>query len=437
MKKILIITYDWMPRNSIAVHRPYAWAKYWKEIGVDVTVLTSKKCSYDEPLDLKLNEIKGVQVIEVAYRNEKKIITGSSFIAGFKKALISFLKKNSGLFQKFLSKNYDIRDSWADSAIPIAINLHDMEKFDIIISTFGPRSCHFIAKEIKIKYPSVVWLADYRDMWSIRHNLDLSLRQKENEKKIELSTVNLADYVTTVSHPLAIELSAFLQKKVSVVYNGYDSEFDDFKSKIVNIHQMPKYKKTQINIVYTGIIYPGFRDPTPLFVAINNLIEQKKIRLGDVCVNFYGHRQLILKRIIDANKAASYAVIHGHVERKISLELQSKADLLLLLESGRSDAKGVVTGKIFEYMISGSPVLSLGSTKDSAIGELIKETGVGVVCGENVKEIESALLSSLEGKIELIYKPNLDAISTYSRKVQSLNFINCLLDKIEKDGVIV
>ena len=43
MKKILIISYDWTPRNSIGVHRPYSWAKYWSLNGYEVTVLTSKK----------------------------------------------------------------------------------------------------------------------------------------------------------------------------------------------------------------------------------------------------------------------------------------------------------------------------------------------------------------------------------------------------------
>lgn len=53
---------------------------------------------------------------------------------------------------------------------------------------------------------------------------------------------------------------------------------------------------------------------------------------------------------------------------------QQNADLLLLLESGEDAAKGVLTGKIFEYMISGKPVLSLGSKKDSAIGLMIEKT---------------------------------------------------------------
>lgn len=421
-----------MPRNSIAVHRPYAWAKYWKEIGCEVTVLTSEKCTYDEPLDLKLNIIEGVQVIEVPYRSNTLLSNHSNVIAKVKNCFISLLKNNLSLIKKTLRLNYDIRDSWAKSAIPIAVRTHNIKKFDIIVSTFGPRSCHIIGRELKINYPEVFWLADYRDMWSIRHNIDLNPYQIKKERRLELNTVNLADCITTVSPPLAIDLSIFLNKDVHVVYNGYDANLNNLKIKLCNNNKMSIQKRKNINIVYTGIIYPGLQDPTPLFIAINNLISQNKIGLADVCVNFYGHRQFSLQNIIDSNHASSYAAIHGHVDREIALGLQSNADLLLLLESGRPDAKGVVTGKIFEYMIAGNPILSLGSAKESTIGELIISTGVGVICEENIAEIESALLCVIDGKIESIYKPNFAEISLYHRREQSLKLIDTLLEKLNK-----
>ena len=40
--KITIITYSWPPRNSISVHRPYSWARYWSQQGHDITILTAK-----------------------------------------------------------------------------------------------------------------------------------------------------------------------------------------------------------------------------------------------------------------------------------------------------------------------------------------------------------------------------------------------------------
>ena len=89
-KSILIVTYDWMPRNSIAVHRPYAWAKYWSLAGLKITVLTAKKYAYDEPLDLGLPVLDAVKVIEIPYRSEGSLNKNTSNI---KRNIINFLKK--------------------------------------------------------------------------------------------------------------------------------------------------------------------------------------------------------------------------------------------------------------------------------------------------------------------------------------------------------
>lgn len=184
--------------------------------------------------------------------------------------------------------------------------------------------------------------------------------------------------------------------------------------------------KGKIDIVYTGMIYPGWRDPAPLFLAVNNLIQSNKINKHQVEIHFYGQRQPGLYELVKEKSAESFVKIHGHVSREAALHAQEKAGLLLLLESGEEVAKGVLTGKIFEYMVSGVPILSLGSKEDSAIGEIISETGVGVVCADDVDKIEKSIIQVLQGKVDGIYSPNLEAISQYSRKVQAENLLNQL-----------
>ena len=139
IKNVLIITYDWPPRNSIAVYRPYAWAKYWAAQDVSITVLTAKKCVYDEPLGLNLPAIDGVEVFEVAYRSEaasgRKNDGNNSKI---KQALFDYLKKNSRTIRKLIGFNLDIRDRWADIAAPQAIEIC---KTKFLFSFFNTFSC--------------------------------------------------------------------------------------------------------------------------------------------------------------------------------------------------------------------------------------------------------------------------------------------------------
>lgn len=430
IKNILIITYDWMPRNSIAVHRPYAWAKYWSREGFAVTVLTAKKCSYDEPLGLNLPYLEFVDVVEVSYRNTRNHENKKN-IFEYKRKLIWLLKKNSFLIKKFFNLNYDIRDAWAKYAIPIALDLYARKNFELIVSTYGPRACHYIAERVKSNHPSVLWLADYRDLWSIRHNSDLIERQMMREKEIERKVVSRADVLTTVSEPLANDLSVFLNKKVHVVFNGFDADWGEVVSRLKRHSNKIENVHGRLNITYTGMIYPGWRDPSPLFISIKNLIANNTINTNDIHVNFYGARQPGLEEIIDRYSAWGFVTIHGHVTREIALKEQENADLLLLLESDRPEAKGVLTGKLFEYMISGKPILSIGSVEGSSIGEIIMQTGVGVVCENDISKIESVLVKTLSNDYHRIYAPNIEKICSYQRSKQSSDLINLLSERYQ------
>lgn len=414
---ILIITYDWPPRNSIAVHRPYAWAKYWSRSGCKVTVITAEKCVYDEPLDLEMPILEGVRVIEVPYRAS---LSGEEGIkkASLKRKALEFVKRHSGFARKLLGLSLDIRDAWAKKASAVAIDLHATEKFDVVVSTYGPRACHFIGSFVKAYDSSVFWVADYRDMWSIRHDSSLDGGRKRKEQRLEITTVKNADLITTVSEPLAVELSDFLGRDVSLVFNGYDVDLEVVKKSIGAI-DAPKEHRQGLKIVYTGMIYPGWRDPSPLFEAINELSREDLVSPGQICIDFFGKRQPGLQDIVSRFNAEGYVKIHGHVTRQRALEEQADADLLLLMESGHESAKGVLTGKVFEYMVSGKPVMSIGSRRDSAIGKLINQTGIGAVCEQDVQSIKKFLLDLMAGNRGEHFSPNLEEIKAYNREIQS------------------
>lgn len=426
-KKILIISYDWIPRNSIAVHRPYSWAKDWSAQGHHITVLTAEKCAYDEPLDLKLDILPLVKVVEVAYRGSVKSKSKFKFIEKIKNNTIWILKKNANFIKKFFNIEYDIRDLWAEKALNRAIDLNNKEEFDVVVSTYGPRACHFIAAKMKSMYPNIKWIADYRDLWSIRHNSGLQKKILHIEYSVELLTVSGADEITTVSPPLAIALSNFLGKKAHVIYNGFDVDLNEFIRNL-EANQNNTSERKKIKIVYTGMIYPGWQDPTPLFVAINQLIHSGKINLSDVKVDFFGWRQPGLAELIKINRAENFVFINGHVDRLTAIELQRKSDILLILESGRPEANGVLTGKLFEYMVSGRPVLSLGSSAYSSIADVIGKTGIGVVCGGDIEKIKKTLLAVLDGKTADFFNPNIIEINKFNRGEQSM----LMLDIINK-----
>jgi hypothetical protein len=98
----------------------------------------------------------------------------------------------------------------------------------------------------------------------------------------------------------------------------------------------------------------------------------------------------------------------------------------LLLESGEEDAKGVLTGKIFEYLAMGKPIISLGSKIDSAIGRLLTETGCGFCYEDNYTKLKIDLENAIIGKQPKWYQPNINNILKYSRENQAIRLFQII-----------
>lgn len=410
LKKVLIITYDWPPRNSIATHRPYSWARYLSEKGVEVTVLTAQKQFFDEPLDLDLPKLDGVRVVEVGYKVMMPMSTSSKNINP--QRWMRLLKKIKGFITNLSGWEYDIRSNWAGAAEWMIKEVG--VDFDVVISTYGPDSAHLIASKFKKMNPLLYWVADYRDLWSQNARKADSYFFKKIIKRKEVKVVGGVDLFTTVSHELSEVLRQLVIKKPEVIYNGFDIDLDPEN------YKRPLFiSGGYLRIVYTGRIYPGKQSPLPIIKAIEGLIDDGKINPSEIKIHFYGGNTKMIDQEIGELKYPEILEHHGHFPRSDVLNLQKSADLLLLLESGDQDSKGILTGKIFEYIGAGRPIISIGSGTDSAIARVLNETGCGYCYVDDVKRIQSDIVSILNGAQPVWYKPNADAIEFYSRRKQA------------------
>lgn len=425
--RVLIITYDWMPRNAVSVHRPYTWAKYWSARGVEVTVLTAKKYTFDQPLDLHLPELEKVQVIEVPYFNEALTATNNSLLSGVSRRLLSVLKGLKGFLGKQYGIVFDVRDRWVNSAIKYASEID----VDIVVSTCPPKASHLIAAELKKLNPKLCWIADYRDLWSQNHLIDYSVKTQNREKRQELMTVGTyADAAVTVSDELAKELAGLLKKDVKVIMNGFDLSLEslsDLLSKRLN-----KLSSNPIRIAYTGMIYKGRRDPTPLFEAIRQLHLEGEVTPSNLIVEFYGSKLGNLQELVEHSQVGEYIRIIGHVSREKVVEIQREVDFALMLESGAPDAKGVLTGKLFEYIGAAVPIISLGSVEGSAISNVLDDCGCGVAVGSDVDLLKDILLVALRGESPTFFKPDLQQMIKYSREVQAEEMLGLCTEALEQ-----
>lgn len=413
--KITIITYSWPPRNSISTHRPYSWARYWSEKGEDVTVLTAKKQTFDHPLDLELPNLKGVKVIEVQYPFFGSWLLKFTPIEKIAK-LIRFK------FLNFFRADNDPRNNWFLTSSPIFSKI--ARDTDVVISTYGPEVSHIIGCRMKMLCPSIYWIADYRDLWSDNPNLVYTSKKlKQKIKKKEKETVGkYADLITSVSDDICLRLNKLHKKPAIKITNGFDI-YDRIVKKNFSKKRLAARKK--LKIVYTGTIYSKELSPVMLLDAIVNLENKKKIPKKSIIIEFYGSRLDHIRNLSQKKKYSDLISIKGHVPRFQVLEEQKKADLLLILARSREISRGDVSGKIFEYMSAGRPIICIGSRSDFEIGRVLRMTNTGLVFEKHqIKKLENFIYKYFNGEgLFKNFKPNISKVLTFSRKRIARKFI--------------
>ena len=427
MKKILFIAATFYPLNKVSVLRMGQWVKYLARKDYEVKVLTTKKYSFMGPLNLNIKLPNNVKIVEVEFLPfflKKKVITKQLNNAHINYSSVNNLKLLVRKIRNYVGNFFDLYDFWITPAYKEGLKLCEKENFDFIISSFSPPASHIIAHKLKKKYPKLKWIADFRDLWAYNHLIHAKGFLGILEKYKEKMTISNADAIITVSNPLSeIMQNVYPDKKIYTIENGFDpEEFPNWKE---NITIKPKIKDKLV-ISYLGTIYPKKRDPSILFEAVNELIERKQIDKNQIEINFYGDNKQLEDLIIQKNYNKYKIInINGFVSRNESLKIQKRSDLLLFLEWNDPSAKGVLTGKLFEYLVSGTPILSVGITNQNAAGEIIEKTSTGKLFMSK-KDIKEELIKIFKTKQIDFYKPNIKEIEKFSREKQVEKLINIL-----------
>lgn len=430
--KILIVADYFPPQNSIASLRPYTWAKYWSLMGHEVTVLTTEKNKHDNNLKLDCSIFRVIEIENSLKKRLKSFLrrksvntssnqtieTNSNHIKKYvKNKIVSFIEKR-GIFST--ARMPDFNDFIIQKAYDSVIN----ETFNLVISTAGPYSEHLIAKKLKDTNKAQFWVADYRDLWTQNHIFKGMFPFTIFEEYLESKVNKCANIITTVSLPLAMQIKDKYQlDKIEVIENGFD--LDDLK----NISEEPFWTDQKVRLVYTGVIYDGKRDPSPLFQAIHEISNSDKKNLLDKLeVIFIGNNQALIDSLIAKFNVELWVKYKGFLSREDSLRMQRDAHALIFLEFEGNGVDGILTGKLFEYLYSGTEILGIGITNRSSAGKLIAESGHGINFGQDSHSLKNYLIEILINNSKKKITKNWEIIGKYSRKKQA----ELLLDFVEQ-----
>lgn len=397
--KVLIVSTFFPPLNSIASLRPYSWAKYWSLAGHDVTVLTTAK---EEDSERSLNFPRDAfRVVEVPMpsivsrlKRKNHAAEGKKSKKGLLSRFFDYLRFEKGVLNA--ARMPDFADLWALKAYREITR--DAQEWDLIVSTAGPYSVHFIAHQMKKKGLAKRWIADYRDTWSNNYIYPGIFPFNIFERWLERRLLKRADMITTISEPFAeVFRELFPGPLVETIANGFDPEDLDGIS-----HEPIFTRDGKYRIVHTGSIYLGKRDPTPLFQAIQRISRRSEQRflLDRLEVLFVGPRQANLEELVASYRVEQWVKFSGFVGRSDALRMQRDAHALLFLAWNDPSVDGVLTGKIFEYLFSKTPIWAVGAPELEASQKLILEADAGYAF-ESADAIERHLIGQLQdGKKE-------------------------------------
>ncbi len=422
-KRILIISYFFAPQNQMGAVRPTKLAKYLERMGHEVTVICGGGIDEktDPTLRRDLEQLRDVhQLMECNPLRERAIRKAAHTAAAPAAAVQETDVEPSGIrktIRQAVACAYNWVD-WLSNRHFKWLGLRELRKlqgtYDVVFSTYAPVSVHEVARDAKKRGLARKWIADFRDELHLPFS-----SQKGRERRILRMIRREADIISAVS-PGFLETMKF-DDVGRVLSNGFDRE---------DLAQVQTAQPDGcLRLVYCGLFNMGRkgmgdRDLTPAFRALAALVQEGVLRKEQIRLVYAGTEGALMHRYAAACGLEACVEDHGFVSREESIRLQQEADLLLLGSWNIAGQRGILTGKMFEYMMMDKPILCCmnGELPDSTVKKVLMETGLGFCREEaNAEQDDARMLEWLRKLVckwqngePLLADKNEQAVEAYS-----------------------
>ena len=238
---------------------------------------------------------------------------------------------------------------------------------------------HLIGLGLKAKYPKLPWIADFRDPWSDMDYLqDFQMGKKARKKLIQMEkdVAGKADRLIVTSRSAERKLLEGNTGISVFIPNGWDPE------------DYPKSQPTQANsdtirLGHFGSLH-GSRNAPGLWKAIDDFKSQG----NNVELVFAGSVSPEIRKEFGLEHNC---VFMGGLPHKEAVSEMLKCDALLLIHNDTDSATRSTPGKLFEYIATSNPIISICRSKGDLADML---DGFGLPHGTHTDD--SAALTMLQ-----------------------------------------
>ncbi len=419
IRKVLIITYYWPPSGGAGVQRWLKFSKYLRAYGWEPVIYTPQNPeapAIDNSLESDIPD--GITVIKMpifepysAYKRFVGMKPNEKVNAGFLQE-----KEKPGLSEGiavWLRGNFFIPDArrfWINPSVKFLKKYLNENPVDAVVSTGPPHSMHMIALQLQKKL-HIPWLADFRDPWTgidFYHQLKLTSLADRLHHRLEKKVLSEATTVTVISQDMAKKFNRIVERDYKLVTNGFDEE---------DISPLPQNQlDTNFTVSHIGSLNLT-RNPEKLWKVLSQMVKEKPLFARALRVKLVGKVDIgVLKNIEDNGLTQYLERIEYMPHRDVMHEIQ-KSQVLLLLINNTPNAKGILTGKIFEYLGSGRPILSIGP-EDGDAAIILKDSEAGQTADYDNEDAMVRIINDYYIKFsEQRLESNMENLLKYSRKV--------------------
>jgi len=383
-KKVLIITYYWPPCGGGGVQRWLKFSKYLRLFDWEPVIYTPENPNYPVKDESLCKDIpNGITVLKHPIWEPYglyRLFTGRKKSQGLTAAFTSEKKENKLIenISNWVRSNFFIPDArvrWVNTSVKYLSGYLKENNVDIVVTTGPPHSLHLIGLKLK-KRLKIKWLADFRDPWTnIDYYKELKLSKWADKKhhRLEKKVLQNAHKIVVVGNNMKAEFMEYGGSNIEVITNGFD--MDDVKG----MDQIRQDKK--FSLAHLGVLMKH-RNPVLLWKVINTLVKEYSGFSQDLEIKLIGNIDFEIIESLKNFGLDKYLIKEGYLPHDKIILIQRQSQVLLLLINQTGNAKGMLTGKFFEYLAAKRPILAIGPL-DGDVAEILKETNSGIISGFN------------------------------------------------------
>ena len=391
MKKVLIITYYWPPGGGAGVQRWLKMARYLPEYGIEPVILTvhpdyatypvtDMSLEKDVPTTLEVHRTRATDYFRMLSR-DKSTVPSAGFASQGKPSSIEKLAR-------FVRGNFfipDPRKGWNSFAYKKACELIQSHNITTIITTSPPHSTQLIGLKLKKEFPEIRWIADLRDPWTdiyYYNEFYPTLPARMADRRYEKSVITGADRLIAVGKRLAELFSGrypAATNRFTVIPNGYDPE--DFTG-------LTPIVPERFTITYVGTLSPSYN-----IVAFAESLSSLHKSGKDFVVRFTGMVSDQQKRLLLEKLPKEKLIFNDYCDHSKAVKEMLGASLLMLLIPEHKSSRVILTGKLFEYIATGKPVLCIGPV-DGDAADIVNELHNGKAVDYNASDAITGFINA-------------------------------------------